>query len=1017
MRKITVFTALFLFIASICLAGEIWIDGNEYDRVEVLQYEGLDDASLSPAGKANMYYDSDDNKLMISKNGGAYAEVGSGSGTTSDSKWEEVSGTLQPLTQSNNVSIANNLTVSTINGVSPVTGYTLDFVAEQGAITDKNLTISGAGVKTFVVQSTDHDRVGFHFVRGVVGDVYYDIFIGNDSGYTQILKEPFTANEEVLLQFEDGTDDLQIPSSDVSINKSMTIIGQLWVGGSLYSGGGLFTDGGGVTYLTSVTDDLALGSTGATEAAAAYFDVSEGDLSVSNNLTVGNKVYAGTLAGTGTGAISFTGDADFNNSVTVDSILWLSSLGALRDNGGGDLEFTENNGGTWTDFGSGGLANIVEDTTPQIVAGGFLDMNGAYLTDVAADGVDIKDDLSVGVNLTVVGLTQINGRKLRTNTNSITNTIFGMDSFLNSDAYTSLVNSTIVGYQAGWGLSSNDADDNTFIGYRAGMNNNSGTANTLVGSGAGYNGTTNNYRTMIGYQAGYNAANGANYDTFIGYKAGAATAGGYAGGSSSTIVGYQSGLVIQDADYCTFLGANTGDAVTSGDKNTFIGYDAGTAVNSGSDNIYIGYRCADNATTGSNNTIIGEWDTPAVGSSNYVNFDNMLIGYKTTKDLTLGNCLSSDGVKVTMNNDVYVSNDISVGNILWLSPLTALRDNGAAGDAEFTEDNGGTWTDFGAGGGLANVVEDITPQLGGELDCNGKGIIDATDSVDVKDDLSVGNNLTVVNISWIHDARITDATLSGDIYVNADDVQITGLLTINNVNYVPYDVGLAFNMSDSSVNVSWTNLQIQGLSATARDLTLSMNLTGALGHDSGEKEAASTWYEIYAIAAPLSTTDNISIMANTAGSSVTLPNQYTLKRLIGYAYNDAASNVRRCRSYNGEDFWYDTQAKNTVLSDGAATTWTAVSLSTYLPPKAYVAYVNLLITCDSGLASIWTEFKSGWGNGKEGWVYSGISETKSYVYNTPFTLSTDISQGIYYQGSNAAQNTSIYVSGYKFKSK
>ena len=42
---------------------------------------------------------------------------------------------------------------------------------------------------------------------------------------------------------------------------------------------------------------------------------------------------------------------------------------------------------------------------------------------------------------------------------------------------------------------------------------------------------------------------------------------------------------------------------------------------------------------------------------------------------------------------------------------------------------GGTWTDannwteVGSGGGLDNVVEDLTPQLGGDLDVNGQSIV------------------------------------------------------------------------------------------------------------------------------------------------------------------------------------------------------------------------------------------------------------------------------------------------------
>lgn len=71
-----------------------------------------------------------------------------------------------------------------------------------------------------------------------------------------------------------------------------------------------------------------------------------------------------------------------------------------------------------------------------------------------------------------------------------------------------------------------------------------------------------------------------------------------------------------------------------------------------------------------------------------------------------------------------------------LLDITSVTDNTTWYDIVFTVDdsNGPTWTDgeeFGfillfsasAGGGLNNVVEDLTPQLGGDLDVNGQSIV------------------------------------------------------------------------------------------------------------------------------------------------------------------------------------------------------------------------------------------------------------------------------------------------------
>lgn len=80
-------------------------------------------------------------------------------------------------------------------------------------------------------------------------------------------------------------------------------------------------------------------------------------------------------------------DLSVANDLSVWGGLWLSSSGALRDNGGGDLEFTENAGSSWSDFGSGGssFTNLAETGKDVIVSN---DLSVGY-------------DLSVGHDLTV----------------------------------------------------------------------------------------------------------------------------------------------------------------------------------------------------------------------------------------------------------------------------------------------------------------------------------------------------------------------------------------------------------------------------------------------------------------------------------------------------------------------------------------------------------------------------------------------------------------------------------------
>lgn len=41
--------------------------------------------------------------------------------------------------------------------------------------------------------------------------------------------------------------------------------------------------------------------------------------------------------------------------------------------------------------------------------------------------------------------------------------------------------------------------------------------------------------------------------------------------------------------------------------------------------------------------------------------------------------------------------------------------------------DGASWVDMSGAGGLSNIVEDLTPQLGGDLDCNSKKITGVTE--------------------------------------------------------------------------------------------------------------------------------------------------------------------------------------------------------------------------------------------------------------------------------------------------
>ncbi len=109
-------------------------------------------------------------------------------------------------------------------------------------------------------------------------------------------------------------------------------------------------------------------------------------------------------------------------------------------------------------------------------------------------------------------------------------------------------------------------------------------------------------------------------------------------------------------------------------------------------------------------------------------------------------------------------------------------------------DDSGTETDLtaGGGGGINNVVEDVTPQLGGGLDVNGNTITDATDNIvdfATNDVLTSGeiNGGTLVSSASITGTSLVTGTLtvSDGSIVDTDgtvDMTATHLITTGHIN-------------------------------------------------------------------------------------------------------------------------------------------------------------------------------------------------------------------------------------------
>jgi hypothetical protein len=135
------------------------------------------------------------------------------------------------------------------------------------------------------------------------------------------------------------------------------------------------------------------------------------------------------------------------------------------------------------------------------------------------------------------------------------------------------------------------------------------------------------------------------------------------------------------------------------------------------------------------------------------------------------------------------------------------------------------------------------------------------------------------------------------------------------------------------------------------EITVSLTESGKNGLDTGS-EVSNTWYYVWAIYN--STTKEVAGLLSTSSTSPLMPSGFTLKRRIGSLYNNAFGNflkfcqygIGNCRRY----FWLENLEILRVLSNGGATIYTNIFLSSVIPPTAHLA--EIIIEANSGPVDI-----------------------------------------------------------------
>ena len=266
-----------------------------------------------------------------------------------------------------------------------------------------------------------------------------------------------------------------------------------------------------------------------------------------------------------------------------------------------------------TALGDSALASMTNGT--EATAVGYQALTSATGSPNTALGYDAGEYITTGTYNIAIGTAAMASNS----TNPLTATSAG-NIAIGDNALTAITggatSNVAIGYDALTKSTVSSTNPNTAIGFDALQYATTGANNTGVGNlamqGTSGNGLTGDYNTALGDSAGKIIQTTADDNTLLGYSAGVAITTG----TDNTLVGYDSGVGVTGS-HNIIVGEDPSSAITSGNSNILIGNSLTGLTATSSNQLNIGNLIYGNLSSG----YVGIGTTPtiqfALGASNY----------------------------------------------------------------------------------------------------------------------------------------------------------------------------------------------------------------------------------------------------------------------------------------------------------------------------------------------------------------------------------------------------------------